>query len=70
MGRGWGFALHEAMDQTGATLGPLLVAGVPDCPDDDATARRRCKTADHDGSSSRWTSAAAAEAAATRGKPR
>lgn len=28
MGRGWGFALHEAMDQTGATLGPLLVAGV------------------------------------------
>jgi MFS family permease len=28
MGRGWGFALHEAMDQAGATLGPLLVAGV------------------------------------------
>jgi len=28
MGRGWGFALHEAMDQTGATLGPLIVAVV------------------------------------------
>lgn len=28
MGRGWGFALHEAMDQTGATVGPLLVAAV------------------------------------------
>ena len=28
MGRGWGFALHEAMDQTGATLGPLIVAAV------------------------------------------
>jgi MFS-type transporter involved in bile tolerance (Atg22 family) len=27
-GRGWGFGLHEAMDQTGALLGPLLVAGV------------------------------------------
>lgn len=26
MGRGWGFALHEAMDQTGATIGPLLMA--------------------------------------------
>lgn len=26
MGRGWGFGLHEAMDQTGAVLGPLLVA--------------------------------------------
>jgi MFS family permease len=26
MGRGWGFALHEAMDQIGATIGPLLVA--------------------------------------------
>lgn len=25
-GRGWGFGLHEAMDQTGAFLGPLLVA--------------------------------------------
>lgn len=25
-GAGWGFGLHEAMDQTGATLGPLLVA--------------------------------------------
>ncbi|MCK7578151.1 MAG: MFS transporter [Chromatiales bacterium] len=28
MGRGWGFALHEAMDQIGATIGPLLVAAV------------------------------------------
>jgi len=28
MGRGWGFALHEAMDQIGATTGPLLVAAV------------------------------------------
>lgn len=27
-GRGWGFALHEAMDQTGATVGPLLTAAV------------------------------------------
>jgi len=27
MGRGWGFGLHEALDQTGATLGPLVVAG-------------------------------------------
>jgi len=26
MGMGWGFGLHEAMDQTGAMLGPLLVA--------------------------------------------
>jgi MFS family permease len=25
-GQGWGFGLHEAMDQTGATVGPLLVA--------------------------------------------
>jgi MFS family permease len=25
-GHGWGFGLHEAMDQVGATLGPLLVA--------------------------------------------
>ncbi|MEW6274420.1 MAG: MFS transporter [Bacillota bacterium] len=28
IGRGWGFGLHEAMDQAGATLGPLLVAAV------------------------------------------
>jgi MFS family permease len=28
MGRGWGFGLHEAMDQTGAFLGPLLGAGI------------------------------------------
>jgi MFS family permease len=27
-GRGWGFGLHEALDQTGATLGPLIVAAV------------------------------------------
>lgn len=27
-GVGWGFALHEAMDQTGAVLGPLMVAAV------------------------------------------
>lgn len=27
MGRGWGFGLHEALDQIGALLGPLLVAG-------------------------------------------
>ncbi|ANI88956.1 MFS transporter [Arachidicoccus ginsenosidimutans] len=26
MGSGWGFGLHEAMDQTGATVGPLLIA--------------------------------------------
>jgi MFS family permease len=28
MGRGWGFGLHEALDQIGAILGPLLVAAV------------------------------------------
>lgn len=28
MGRGWGYGLHEAMDQTGATVGPLIVAAV------------------------------------------
>lgn len=27
-GRGWGFGFHEAMDQLGATVGPLLVAAV------------------------------------------
>lgn len=26
MGRGWGFGFHEAMDQTGAMIGPLAVA--------------------------------------------
>lgn len=26
VGRGWGFGLHEAMDQAGALLGPLVVA--------------------------------------------
>lgn len=28
VGRGWGFGLHEALDQVGAVAGPLLVAGV------------------------------------------
>jgi len=28
VGRGWGFGLHEAMDQIGAVAGPLLVAAV------------------------------------------
>ncbi len=28
MGRGWGFGLHEALDSTGATIGPLLVSAV------------------------------------------
>ena len=28
VGRGWGFGFHEAMDQIGATTGPLIVAGV------------------------------------------
>jgi len=28
IGRGWGFGLHEAMDQIGAILGPLIVAAV------------------------------------------
>ncbi|MDR7518266.1 MAG: MFS transporter [Armatimonadota bacterium] len=28
IGRGWGFGLHEALDQTGAVLGPLVVAAV------------------------------------------
>ena len=28
IGRGWGFGLHEAMDQIGAMLGPLIVAAV------------------------------------------
>jgi MFS family permease len=28
MGRGWGFGLHEAMDQIGAVLGPLIVAAM------------------------------------------
>lgn len=28
IGRGWGFGLHEALDQAGATLGPLLVSAV------------------------------------------
>jgi MFS family permease len=26
IGRGWGFGIHKAMDQTGATLGPLVVS--------------------------------------------
>jgi len=28
IGRGWGFGLHEALDQIGAVLGPMAVAGV------------------------------------------
>lgn len=28
IGRGWGFGLHEAMDQVGAMIGPLIIAGV------------------------------------------
>jgi Major Facilitator Superfamily len=28
IGHGWGFGLHDAMDQTGAVIGPLLVSGV------------------------------------------
>lgn len=28
MGRGWGFGLHEAMDQIGALIGPLIVVAV------------------------------------------
>lgn len=28
MGRGWGFGLHEALDQLGAVSGPLIVAAV------------------------------------------
>jgi MFS family permease len=28
VGHGWGFGLHTALDQTGAVLGPLLVAGI------------------------------------------
>src|SRR5215831_17227317 len=27
-GLGWGFGLHQALDQTGAVLGPLVVSGV------------------------------------------
>jgi len=28
LGRGWGFGIHEALDQVGAMLGPLIVAAV------------------------------------------
>jgi len=28
VGRGWGFGLHEALDQVGAVLGPLIVSAV------------------------------------------
>ena len=28
VGRGWGFAIHEAMDQIGAIAGPLIFAGI------------------------------------------
>jgi len=27
LGRGWAFGIHEAMDQVGAMIGPLIVAG-------------------------------------------
>ncbi len=28
VGRGWGFAIHEALDQVGAVTGPLVVSGI------------------------------------------
>ncbi|MFI5322678.1 MAG: MFS transporter [Thermodesulfobacteriota bacterium] len=28
MGRGWGFGVHEAMDQVGAMIGPMIIAAV------------------------------------------
>ena len=28
VGHGWGFGLHEALDQAGAVIGPLAVAAV------------------------------------------
>jgi MFS family permease len=28
IGRGWGFGVHEALDQLGALIGPLVVAGI------------------------------------------
>jgi MFS family permease len=28
LGRGWGFGIHEAMDQVGAIIGPMIVTGV------------------------------------------
>lgn len=28
MGRGWAFGVHEAMDQIGAMIGPIIVAGI------------------------------------------
>lgn len=28
LGRGWGFGIHEAMDQVGAMIGPIIVAAV------------------------------------------
>lgn len=28
IGRGWGFGVHEALDQSGALIGPLIAAGV------------------------------------------
>jgi hypothetical protein len=27
-GLGWGFGLHQALDQSGAVIGPLVVSGV------------------------------------------
>ena len=38
VGRGWGFGLHEAMDQIGAVLGPLIVTAVIETRNDFRTA--------------------------------
>ena len=38
IGRGWGFGLHEAMDQIGAVLGPLIVTAVIEARNDVRTA--------------------------------
>jgi len=38
IGRGWGFGLHEAMDQIGAVLGPLIVTAVIETRNDFRTA--------------------------------
>jgi MFS family permease len=35
LGRGWGFGIHEALDQTGAVAGPLLLAAVLALSQDD-----------------------------------
>lgn len=38
IGRGWGFGLHEAMDQIGAVIGPLIVTAVIEAHKDFRTA--------------------------------